>query len=171
MLWFIISLIVTIAIIVYMFREESWCWSFWEILGWGFLTLICATGIAVVVTIISSSIAEVDADKTYHLSEDIEIYALQDNITTDGSFFLGSGHIDDELKYFYVEKTDLGYTIKNVDADQAYIQYTSDRCHIEKQSYTFNNWFVRLIAIPLNDRYVIYIPEGSIVNNYSVDLK
>lgn len=171
MLWFIIGLIVTVAIIVYMFREESWCWSFWDIVGLGFLTLLLAMILALMITSISSSIAEVDADKTYHLSEDIEIYALQDNVTTDGSFFLGSGHIDDELKYFYVEKTDLGYTVKNVDADRAYIQYTSDRYHIEKYSYTFDNWFVRLIAIPVSERYVIYIPEGSIVNNYSVDLK
>jgi hypothetical protein len=104
--------------------------------------------------------------------EDTDIYALQDNITTEGSFFLGSGHIDDELKYFYVKETDIGYTVCNVDADQSYIRYTDDRCHIEKQTCAFTNEFVNWIAFPFNDtRYIFHIPDGSIMNNYVVDLK
>jgi hypothetical protein len=109
-----------------------------------------------------SAIADCCADKTWHTVEDTDIYALQDNLTTEGSFFLGSGHIDDELKYFYVKETD---------ADDSYIRYTTDRCHIERQNYTFNNDFVAAIAIPMSDRYIFHIPDGSILNNYAVDLK
>lgn len=170
MLWFIIGILVTIGIVIYWIWDDC-LWSVGECIAMGFLVLIAAVIGSILLMMFSSAAAETCADKTYHVVEDIDIYALQDNITTDGSFFLGSGHIDDELKYFYVEKTELGYTVKNIDADQAYIQYTTDRCHIEKQSYTFDNWFVRLIAEPITDRYIIYIPEGSIVNNYSVDLK
>jgi hypothetical protein len=65
---------------------------------------------------------------------------------------------------------DLGYTVKKVDADKCHIKYTDDRCHIEQLDYTFDNGFVRLIAFPTSSEYIIYIPEGSIVNNYQVDL-
>lgn len=170
MLWFIIGIVVTIGTVIYWIWDDTF-FGIGETILMGFLILIAALMGSLLLTVISTAVAEVEADKTYSVTEDIDIYALQDNITTDGSFFLGSGHIDDELKYFYVAKTELGYTVKNIDADQAYIQYTDGRCHIEKQSYTFDNWFVRLITVPLTDRYIIYIPEGSIVNNYSVDLK
>lgn len=169
MLWFIIGLLITIGIVIYWIVDDLFGW--FGAIGMGFLVLLLATGSAVLLTIGSSIIAETCADKTYSLAEDIDIYALQDNLTTEGSFFLGSGHINDELKYFYVEQTEFGYTVNNVDADNTYIQYTTDRCHLERHTYTFDNWFVNLIAVPLTDRYVIYIPEGSIINNYSVDLK
>lgn len=169
MLWFIIGILVTIGIVIYLIWEDFL--GFGEILGFGFLTLIAAFFGALLLTLFASAFAEAGAEKTYHVVEDVDIYALQDNIATEGSFFLGSGHVDGELKYFYVEKTDIGYTVKHVDADQTYIKYTSDRCHIERYTYTYNNWLVNLIAVPLTDRYIIYIPEGSIVNNYTVDLK
>ena len=169
MLWFIIAAIVAVSVIIYWIRDDVF--DAGELWGLGFMLFFAVIAIALIVALLSSAIAEECADKTYSVAEDIDIHALQDNITTEGSFFLGSGHINDELKYFYVAETDLGYTVKNVDADQSYIQYTDGRCHIEKQVYTFNNWFVRLIAIPITDRYIIYIPEGSIINNYSVDLK
>ena len=170
MLWFIIAIIVTICIVANLISER-WCWTWGEIIGYGSLAFLMSIICAFMVLVLSSAVAEVEAQKTYHIAEDVDIYALQDNVTTEGSFFLGSGNVDGEFNYFYVEKTELGYTVKDIDADQAYIQYTSDRCHIERQTYTFDNWFVNLIAVPLSDRYIIYIPEGSILNNYSVDLK
>lgn len=170
MLWFIIGIIITIAVVIYWIKEDI-MFDGWEVIAWGFLVLIIAVFGSGLLTIISSEIAEATADKTYSVAEDVEIYALQDNMYTDGSFFLGSGHINDELKYFYVKQTEFGYAVSNVDADNTYIQYTTDRCHLERYTYTFDNWFVSLIAVPLTDRYVFYIPEGSIINNYSVDLK
>lgn len=168
MLWFLIALIVTIFLIVYWIRDGL---SLGEIVCCGFLTLLISIGIALMLAILSSAIAEDCAAKTYYAVEDTDIYAMQDNVTAEGNCFLGSGHIDGELNYFYVAKTPFGYTVENVDAVQTYIQYTSDRCHIERQSYTFDNWFVAAIAIPMTDRYVIYIPEGSIVYNYAIDLQ
>lgn len=169
MLWFIIGVIIVVCIIIHMIRDEIW--TFGEICGFGFMWFLAIMICALLAMLFSSAIAEVDAAKTYSVTEDIEIYALQDDVGSEGEFFIGSGHISNELKYFYVEKTELGYTVRDIDADCTYIQYTTDRCHIEKQAYTFDNWFVRLIAIPMSERYVIYIPEGSIVNNYTVDLK
>lgn len=128
--------------------------------------------LGLLLTLFSSILADCCADKTWSTVEDTNIYALQDNLTTEGSFFLGSGHIDDELKYFYVKETDVGYTVCNVDADESFIRYTTDRCHIERQTCTFDNKFVAAIAFPFTStRYIFHIPDGSILNNYAVDLK
>lgn len=147
------------------------CYDFLEGAGMTILITILGIMISFIVILPVSAIADSCADKTWSTVEDIDIYALQDNLTTEGSFFLGSGHIDDELKYFYVKETDVGYTVCNVDADDSYIRYTNDRCHIEKQTYEFTNKFVAAIAIPMSDRYIFHIPDGSILNNYAVDLK
>ena len=170
MLWFIIGIVAVVIYIIWMCADELF--SGGEIAVLGFMSFLGAMLVAFLLTLFSSAIAYSCADKTYSVAEDVEIYALQDNITTEGSFFLGSGHIDDELKYFYVEETDLGYTIKHVDADDTYIQYTDGRCHLEKHTYTYDGWFAQAVTMPLfGDRYVFYIPEGSVINNYSVDLK
>ena len=168
MLWFIIGIIIVTVVVIRMIFDV-YC-DLGEILSYGFLMLIAAMSGAFMLTAFSGMIADACADKTWSVVEDVEIHALQDNVTTEGNFFLGSGHIDKELKYFYVEETDLGYTVSNVDADDAYIRYTNDRCRLERQTYEFNNPWVYLVAIPLGERYVFYIPEGSIINNYSVDL-
>ena len=169
MLWIIIGAIAGLVIGIAISSNEYFTF------GEGFVTTLCTmvagvlTGL--IVFLLSSCIADCCAEKTYYTVEDTDIYALQDNMTTEGRFFLGSGHIDNELKYFYVKQTDVGYTISNVDVDNAYIQYTSDRCYVEKQQGKFNNWFVRLIAEPMDVRYIFHIPEGSIINNYSIDLR
>lgn len=169
MLWIILGAIIGIVIGIYL-TSDAWM-ELWERVIMTFLLALLCSTLGVLFAMFSGVFADICADKTYHVVEDIEIYALQDNITTEGSFFLGSGHVDDELKYFYVEETELGYVVNNVDADNAYIKYTTDRYHLERLSYTFDNWFVRLIAFPMNNRYVFYIPDGSIINNYTVDLK
>ena len=169
MLFIFLGLIIGfIAGLVYSLNN---CWGFWEGAGTTILITILGIIISLFIMMPVSAIADSCVDKTWSTVEDVDIYALQDNLTTEGSFFLGSGHINDELKYFYVKETDVGYTVCNVDADDSYIRYTTDRCHIERQTYEFTNAFVAAIAIPMSDRYIFHIPDGSILNNYAVDLK
>lgn len=169
MLFIIVGAIIGLIVgIIYAFNN---CYGFGESFVVAILIIILGATIGGVCMTFSSAIADCCAEKNWYTVQDTDIYALQDNLTTEGSFFLGSGHINDELKYFYVKETDVGYTVCNVDADDSYIRYTTDRCHIEKQSYKFSNDFVAAIAIPMSERYIFHIPDGSILNNYAVDLK
>lgn len=169
MLWIILGAVIGLVFGIKI-AIDNYC-DFWEGVGYAVMGIILGVAIGTMVMILSSIVTDCCAEKTYYTVQDTDIHALQDNLATEGNFFLGSGHVNEELKYFYVKETDAGYTICNIDADKAYIQYTSDRCHLVRQSYTYNNWFVSLIAIPFQDRYIFYIPEGSIVTNYSIDLK
>lgn len=168
MIWIIIAVLAAIGIIIYHAVDGYYRW--YEVLGLVVPILLICIGFGSICLVFTSAICDSVADKTYHITEDTEIYALRDNIVTEGDFFLGSGNIDGELNYFYVVQTDMGYTINHMDADNVYIQYTTDRCHLETYSYTFNSKFVRLIAAPMSERYIFYIPDGSIINNYSIDL-
>jgi hypothetical protein len=169
MLWVIIWLLVVIGFTVYTIRDR---WSDWGDVAMAFFgSFMAGFAIVMMVTLFSSAICDEVCDKTWYTSSDVEIHALQDNITTEGRFFLGSGQVDGNLKYFYVEDTEFGYTVRDVDADNTYIKNTDGKCHLETQTYEFDNWFVRLIAAPMGERRIFYIPEGSILQNYNIDLQ
>jgi hypothetical protein len=110
---------------------------------------------------------------SYHKYNKREIYALQDNINTNGSFFLGSGKIDGEMYYYYYEKlTNGGFKSHKIQSssvivfeDQdstAYIINTYKRLPKDHSAY---NWTFRMPGTE------IHVPKGSIVHDYNLDLK
>ena len=172
MLWVIIGILGVVGAIVYsIYQWADGYFDFGEAVLNAFLITALIFMVIVLVSMVSSYICDDICDKEWYVSEDTNIYALQDNVSAQGRFFLGSGHVDGKLKYFYVEETELGYAVRNVGADNTYIRYTNGECHMETLSYEFTNDFVRLIAVPVGVRYVFYIPEGSIVQNYTIDLQ
>lgn len=102
------------------------------------------------------------------------IYAMSDTMGVEGSFFLGSGSIDSEMKYIYMEKTEKGMKIADpIDTENAYINYIEEgeAPRIEKIHYiTDNNVLNFLFIFPHSETY-IYIPEGTIKEVYNIDLK
>lgn len=104
------------------------------------------------------------------------LYALQDNQGLTGYSFLGSGYVKDELKYYYAYKTaDGGYKTDDIKAKYCTLYYVEDEteCRIEHLTYRFINPIHNFLSAGINDYdgYNVYIPEGSIVNNYCIDLK
>lgn len=100
-----------------------------------------------------------------------EIIALQDNIGTKGSFFLGSGTIDSEPHYTYMIETEKGFKLENVEADESYVIY-DDNPRIETRYKSLKYDWMYLIAIEWpSAEYTFYIPEGSIYTGYKVDLQ
>ena len=113
------------------------------------------------------------SSKTLLESEAIEIYALADGNLVEGhSSFLGNGHIDEELKYTFVKKDDFGYTVKQVDADTCYIKYTNSTPKAVPIEEHYNGfikfWTGDNVA---KTGYIFYLPEGSIIEQYNIDLK
>lgn len=105
--------------------------------------------------------------------EAIEIYALADGNLTEGhGSFLGSGHIDEELKYTFVKKDAFGYTVKQVDADVCYVKYTNGTPKAVPIEERYGGW----VKFWTGDNvaktgYIFYLPEGSIIEQYNIDLK
>lgn len=171
MIWFIVGFIVAVIIIVNICRDNFYDFS--EKLTLSTMTLflsflgsICVLGIA---SVISSSYAEIE----YNIASDTKIVALKDNQNANGSFYIGSGYVDEDLYYYYAIETEFGYKTEKIRADNAYIKYTDGDAHIEKHEGTFANESLNLwVGVCIcNDRYIIYCPEGTITNEFDVDLE
>lgn len=92
------------------------------------------------------------------------IIALQDN----SYIYRRSG---EHLTYVYAYKDQDGIKTGEIQADYATILYTKEEPKIVKQSGTFNQWYHWIYAFPTKNHYLIYVPEGTIQSQFSVDLK
>lgn len=109
----------------------------------------------------------------YQTVNTTEIYALNDNIGAQGKFFLGSGHVNGDAYYYYIEETDVGKHIASIPANNAYIcESNSETPRIEMQQMCWEKSWVKWILITnwFETRYMIYIPENSVTTDFNVDL-
>lgn len=124
-----------------------------------------------------------------------KIIALADNSNVSAQFFLGCGSVGQDEYYVYYTETLRGYKQEKVRADSVYVKYLSDNetPHIEHfskvnqeiltkkpntpwLSFTFyleykNTDIGEAVSegTPKHSHTIIYIPEGSIQENYTID--
>lgn len=131
----------------------------------------------VVTMIISAAAAGMLGEKEAVTVNITPIYAFQDNLNIKGHRTLMSGYIDEVLYYYYVyQTTDGGYKVGHVKQDDATIYYTANEedCRLETREMHFKNPIHDWLAegfIDENTSYAFYIPEGSIITEYNVDLQ
>ena len=99
------------------------------------------------------------------------IVALEDNVTTNGTFFLGTGAVKDDIHYYYMIETERGYKLQDIAASKAYIKYDTKPRIVVENGCGFKHWYNNIWAFPTRTHYTIYVPEGTILNNYNIDLK
>lgn len=108
--------------------------------------------------------------RTYYLQ------SIQDNSNTEGTFFLGCGSVDEEMKYTFYYKTNKGFKIKQIPCKEATIIHKEvnkkPRAELvinkRKDDNTIMDYFSIVIDRP---NYNIYVPKGTIKNNYNLDAK
>ncbi len=111
--------------------------------------------------------------KTTTKIDTYNIVCLQDNNSTNGSFFLGTGTIKGEMKYVFYYEENGTYKMKQTDYDNTSIKY-SDNIKVERyrqeEVKSFINYFaIDDICSESNMQFIIYVPKGTIKNNYSLD--
>lgn len=172
MIWLIISLIVTIAIIIYHWRENLWYGvgiCILETIG-----ILAASFFVTILIFILSSFIVSSNDNVIEYNEvsDTKIIALKDNQNVSGNFYIMGGYIDKDLYYYYATETEFGYKTEKIKAENAYIKYTNDEPHIEKYDSDFTNDALYFWGgCTRDDRYIIYCPNGTVTNEFSVDLE
>lgn len=99
-------------------------------------------------------------------AETQEIYAINDN-------YVGRYRGSESMKYCYMVSSDDGYCYKETPADQSSFIYTNDTPHVDIYQYQYTNNIVRwLWSIPIKgNKYIFFIPEGSITDNYIIDME
>lgn len=99
------------------------------------------------------------------------IYNLQDNSKISGNFSLGCGRVDEKMVYTFYINTGGGYVPMNLDVEECLIRERDGSPEITQENYSFknkelNNWFF------MDDgKYIIYVPKGTIISNYTLDAK
>ena len=173
MIWFIIGFIVFITATIYICCQKSGYFydRFDKILDIGIAFLVSLL-LSVILLLIGSLVTDCCAKIDYNIESDTKIIALKDNQNTNGNFYIMGGYVDETLYYYYAIETELGYKTEKISSENAYIKYTDGATHIEKHKGKFVNEWVYLFGFPLcDDRYIIYCPEGTVTNEFSVDLE
>ena len=104
---------------------------------------------------------------TVDIKETKELYALQDG-EINGSFFLGSGRIDEEMHYVYIVKEDKGKQMQTleIDANEIYLNDNVDTPTLDIYSKDFKYGWMYWFAMPGTDyEYVFNIPSDSMIMN------
>lgn len=103
-----------------------------------------------------------------------ELIALKDNYQINGKSFIFSTTINSELEYNYLYNTAIGITSGSVKASEAYIQYigVNETPYIQIKTLRNKNKLLNWLFNYNFDVYVIYLPEGSVIENeYQIDLE
>jgi ABC-type transport system involved in multi-copper enzyme maturation permease subunit len=156
-----------IGIIVGIILTDSWTKILGAFLGW-ILGIIFGAVIAMVIGGIGHKITPEKITERLNSTTYLEV--LQDNGGVHGSFFLGCGSLNDEMYYSYYEqvgvdefklnkmKYDIPTTKIIRDNSKPRIEYCEDIWQ--------TNW-----GIWTNEKMIIYVPDGTINNSFSLDAK
>lgn len=169
----IMAIVPWVIFLGYMFCEYGWEWSSF------FFSFIIALGgflTGIIICFVAFSIFSFQPieDCRIEKREQIELVALKDGFQAEGSAFLFSSVVDQELKYTYIYETDYGRTTNSIDADQCYVKYIDKDInpYIQKWEVMPKSNFINWLFKPGYYKYTIYLPEGSVIENiYEIDLE
>lgn len=104
--------------------------------------------------------------------EEIDIFALNDDVGANGSSFLGTGHANSSLYYYYITVNDDGSKeIHQLDSGSVKVfDNVNDAPHITIISKRNSNPLLRFFFFTEREEIEIHIPPNSITNDYNVDL-
>lgn len=166
MFWIIVMAVIFIAGIVMAIKEREWV----DIL----IGIVINLGVLVVALVMCVCIGSlIPADEVY-AEDEMSILALADDPGVSGhTYFLGGSNVKSDMYYYYiVPEDDGGRVLKKVKSEDATL-YDTERgephiavCHCHNA-----NPVVRFFFVTEQDKYKIYIPEGSIKYDFAVDLE
>ncbi|RGI08577.1 hypothetical protein DXD22_04700 [Ruminococcus sp. TF12-19AC] len=148
--------------------------------------IIAILSIASVITFFIIASKSVSYTGNIKMSEKIEstqkIVNLKDNRDTKGHFFIGTGYVGTETYYYYYYQTKSGsYKANKIETDKCEIIYTNDTPHIDTivqvpdEEQTKNwltlSWMLSIRTSFSSDKYKIYVPEGTITDDFSIDME
>ena len=132
----------------------------------GFMWLIAGGLITFLVLVLSCIFGFIvpEAEYNYHDDNERQIVSMQDNIF----LYMRS---TDKLVYTYAYKDGDGIRTYSVKADNSVIMYDNSDAKMITQKGNFKNWWHYLYAFPTREKYIFYVPQGTVKEEYKVDLK
>lgn len=170
-----------IGIVIGIIVAVNNCFSFGE--GFGITFIIGALG--TMISMIICVLGAVGLQATYEagdmetiksIDEPISLIALCDNMGTDGTFYLGSGTIDSEMKYVYgYEDEELGMITKTKNASDCYIKNipNDEKPYAVKwREIPEENFWTWLFGKPIaTEKITFYVPSTAVYAGYNIDFE
>lgn len=125
-------------------------------------------------SLISVTIFTDVTEKEFYEIESTEIYSVGLHDTTSGSFFLGCGNVNSEFVYtFYEKDSEDNYKLSYISCDKTTICETNNKkpCVVlykSKLTRSSYMWSYGACQLSVAKKYVIYVPEGSIVQQFNI---
>ena len=170
-----------IGIIIGIIVALNTCFSFWEGFGITFIIGALTTVISMIICVIGavglqSTYDAGDMATTKYTDEPISLVALCDNMGTNGTFYLGSGTIDSEIKYVYAyEDEDLGMITKTKSANECYIKNipNGEKPYMVKwKEIPKANFWTWLFGKPIpTEKITFYVPATAVYAGYNIDFE
>mgnify|MGYP001216093432 CR=1 FL=1 len=170
MLYWIVFIVIVIACVA-MVSSMADSWYEYIVLPIAGLLLGCVLGS--VVALGTGGLIEAISTKEYVKTQEESLLAINDTSSTEGRFFLGSGYVEGKMKYIYIVSMNEEMQMKSAFIDNVKLVY-SDDLKVETYSAEFKSKFIKFLLREPNfsdDQYKIYIPEGTIKQDYIIDLQ
>lgn len=154
------------------FEVDSWdCSGVLEKIGYFFLGAISGILVGFIVWITVGSLIGLKMP-TENYTETKSLYALQDGEKISGIFYLMGGTVDQKQVIKYITDGELGKHIETQEAKNSYIKegYSDPYLEIHKQRFK-KDWYILFSMCWSTDKYVFYVPSGSVINEYDIDLE
>lgn len=164
-MWTII-IITAIALFIAIYKEYNLYYSDFE--GYIFVSILAI----LIGVIIGTAVAFALPAKTEIVKTNYNLEALQDNNSVKGSSFLGRGQIEGKMKYVFYYERDGFYKLEQADYEEVKVKYSDEKPKAEKfNRKNVKDAFINNFAIDCNcyQEYIIYVPKGTIKQNYSLD--
>lgn len=98
----------------------------------------------------------------YRPTETRDLQAITMNGSVHGSFFLGTGTVDDEQSYIFYYKTNGGFRTDSVPADNVLIVEDNSNPRVITITSFFPSWLMYGPFREWDDSYEIHVPSGSV---------
>lgn len=146
-------------------------YSCWEYISDGILGAILGVAVGFLIYLLIGGVIG-QCLPLNEVVEEREICALTDNSSIEGSYFLFSGYIDENLVCRYVIDTDKGKHVEEVDMNNVYINEGDYKPTVKHYYYElkkdWHNWFAHDGFT--DECYEFYVPENTVTNEYNIDL-
>lgn len=174
MIWLYLTLIgLIVGIIIGWIAEWDWVGSFFYgiagVIVGCFVTLIVMLGATMIIPTLP------EGDKI--IENHYDLIALKDNFGDEGSFYLGRGYIDSELKYVYAIDGPEGIETLTENSDKCYLKDIADgeQCYVEEwyKPFEMGPFAKHLFGDDwISERgKTFYVPVDTIEEVYNVDLQ
>ena len=160
----LITMVLGLIISIYATYKNGWRNNFLDYLGSGIFGILFGIVTGIFIALLIPSETEMK------LNETLELQSFKDGSSINGSFFLGTGSIDGTMKYTFYYKTEGGFKMKQLNYDNVIVKYSDEAPKVEEYKSRQTNASINKYSFDLKDKeYIVYVPEGTVKNNYVLD--